>query len=116
MKEIVLGCSYMHEKMVIHRDLKLGNIFLTHDLHVRIGDFGLAAVILDGERKKYEREQGQMEKYRTSQTHPPFFFFFFFFFGWMQPIGRYVARLITLRPKFCLTRTTGTALRSTFGL
>ncbi|KAG0206207.1 Cell cycle serine/threonine-protein kinase cdc5/MSD2 [Mortierella sp. GBA30] len=54
MKEIVAGCAYMHdEERVIHRDLKLGNVFLTHDMHCRIGDFGLAAVILsEGERKK----------------------------------------------------------------
>ncbi|KAG0199836.1 Cell cycle serine/threonine-protein kinase cdc5/MSD2, partial [Mortierella sp. NVP41] len=53
MQEIVSGCAYLHEKKIIHRDLKLGNIFLTKDLHVRIGDFGLAAVILnEGDRKK----------------------------------------------------------------
>ncbi|KAF9173650.1 Cell cycle serine/threonine-protein kinase cdc5/MSD2 [Mortierella sp. AD010] len=53
MKEIVAACSYLHRSAsVIHRDLKLGNIFLTHDMHVRIGDFGLATLIVKDERKK----------------------------------------------------------------
>ncbi|KAG0223083.1 Cell cycle serine/threonine-protein kinase cdc5/MSD2 [Mortierella sp. GBA43] len=52
MRELVEGCAYLHQQKTIHRDLKLGNLFLTHDMHVRIGDFGLAAVILNEERKK----------------------------------------------------------------
>ncbi|KAF9922348.1 Cell cycle serine/threonine-protein kinase cdc5/MSD2 [Linnemannia zychae] len=52
-KQIVAGCAYLHEQKIIHRDLKLGNIFLTKDIQVRIGDFGLAAVLLnEGDRKK----------------------------------------------------------------
>ncbi|KAG0274271.1 Cell cycle serine/threonine-protein kinase cdc5/MSD2 [Linnemannia exigua] len=52
-KQIVAGCAYLHDEKIIHRDLKLGNIFLTKDLQVRIGDFGLAAVLLnEGDRKK----------------------------------------------------------------
>lgn len=33
----------IHNQQVIHRDLKLGNLFLTDKLEIRIGDFGLAA-------------------------------------------------------------------------
>ena len=45
--------GYMHRNRVIHRDLKLGNMFLTKDMVLKIGDFGLAALIRsDGERKK----------------------------------------------------------------
>jgi polo-like kinase 1 len=33
----------MHKNHVIHRDLKLGNIFLSEKMEIKIGDFGLAA-------------------------------------------------------------------------
>lgn len=45
MHQILLGVQYLHSKRIIHRDLKLGNLFLDDDLHVKIGDFGLAAKI-----------------------------------------------------------------------
>uniref|UniRef100_A0A4X2L8R3 Serine/threonine-protein kinase PLK n=1 Tax=Vombatus ursinus TaxID=29139 RepID=A0A4X2L8R3_VOMUR len=53
LRQIVLGCQYLHENKVIHRDLKLGNLFLNDDMEVKIGDFGLATrVEYDGERKR----------------------------------------------------------------
>uniref|UniRef100_A0A8D0XVM6 Serine/threonine-protein kinase PLK n=1 Tax=Sus scrofa TaxID=9823 RepID=A0A8D0XVM6_PIG len=53
LRQIVLGCQYLHRNRVIHRDLKLGNLFLNEDLEVKIGDFGLATKVeYDGERKK----------------------------------------------------------------
>lgn len=54
MKQLLDALQYMHGRRVIHRDLKLGNLFLTGDMQLRIGDFGLATVVReDGERKKY---------------------------------------------------------------
>lgn len=51
--QILEGVRYLHDKRIIHRDLKLGNLFLNDDLNVKIGDFGLATrVEYDGERKK----------------------------------------------------------------
>lgn len=54
MLQICEGIAYLHnEKSIIHRDLKLGNIFLDDKLHVKIGDFGLATEITkENERKK----------------------------------------------------------------
>lgn len=53
MRQIVEACTFMHDHKIIHRDLKLGNIFLSHDMKVKIGDFGLATIILnEGDRKK----------------------------------------------------------------
>jgi polo-like kinase 1 len=53
MRQILQGVSYLHQKRIIHRDLKLGNLFLNDELQVKIGDFGLAATIeYEGERKK----------------------------------------------------------------
>ena len=53
MKQLLLAVDYMHSNKVIHRDLKLGNLFLTKDMALKIGDFGLAANIKhDGERKR----------------------------------------------------------------
>lgn len=53
MSQIVSGVNYLHSNRIIHRDLKLGNLFLNDNLQVKIGDFGLAAKIeFDGERKR----------------------------------------------------------------
>jgi len=53
MKQILDGVFYLHQHRIIHRDLKLGNLFLNDDLQVKIGDFGLATRLeYDGERKK----------------------------------------------------------------
>ncbi|XP_073975117.1 serine/threonine-protein kinase polo-like [Rhodnius prolixus] len=42
LKQILEGVLYLHEKLIIHRDLKLANLFLNDNLEVKIGDFGLA--------------------------------------------------------------------------
>ncbi|KAJ7305848.1 hypothetical protein JRQ81_010214 [Phrynocephalus forsythii] len=53
LRQIILGCQYLHSNRVIHRDLKLGNLFLNDDMEVKIGDFGLATKVeYEGERKK----------------------------------------------------------------
>lgn len=53
MKQILDGVNYLHKNRIIHRDLKLGNLFLDDELQVKIGDFGLATKLEhDGERKK----------------------------------------------------------------
>uniref|UniRef100_A0A8C4PAF3 Serine/threonine-protein kinase PLK n=1 Tax=Dromaius novaehollandiae TaxID=8790 RepID=A0A8C4PAF3_DRONO len=53
LRQTILGCQYLHSHRVIHRDLKLGNLFLSDEMEVKIGDFGLATKVeYDGERKK----------------------------------------------------------------
>lgn len=43
----------MHSNRVIHRDLKLGNLFVTSEMRVKVGDFGLAAKLnFEDERRR----------------------------------------------------------------
>jgi polo-like kinase 1 len=51
--QILEATEFMHSSKVIHRDLKLGNLFLGENLEVKVGDFGLATTVaFEGERKK----------------------------------------------------------------
>lgn len=43
MYQIADAVKYLHSEKVIHRDLKLGNLFLSDKLEIKIGDFGLAS-------------------------------------------------------------------------
>ncbi|CAK7203481.1 Cell cycle serine/threonine-protein kinase cdc5/MSD2 [Sporothrix eucalyptigena] len=46
--QIAGAIKYMHAKGIIHRDLKMGNIFLDKNMNAKIGDFGLAALLVTG--------------------------------------------------------------------
>jgi len=50
--QLIEGLKYIHEQHIIHRDLKLRNLFLTDQMELKIGDFGLAAKIQEGARRR----------------------------------------------------------------
>ncbi|XP_038652489.1 serine/threonine-protein kinase Nek11 isoform X1 [Scyliorhinus canicula] len=43
--QLLLGAQYMHERRILHRDLKSSNIFLKNNL-VKIGDFGVSRLLM----------------------------------------------------------------------
>ncbi|XP_054027285.1 serine/threonine-protein kinase Nek11 [Dryobates pubescens] len=43
--QLLLGVSYMHERRILHRDLKAKNIFMKNNL-LKIGDFGVSCLLL----------------------------------------------------------------------
>ena len=43
LRQLADGLRYVHNARIVHRDLKLGNMFLSENMTVKIGDFGLAA-------------------------------------------------------------------------
>ncbi|ACI65561.1 predicted protein, partial [Phaeodactylum tricornutum CCAP 1055/1] len=52
MNHLLDAVKYMHLKNVIHRDLKLGNLFLDRHLNVKVGDLGLATILEHPEEKR----------------------------------------------------------------
>ncbi|PKI84946.1 polo kinase [Malassezia vespertilionis] len=52
MIQILAGIQHMHNNSIIHRDLKLGNVFLDQNMRIKIGDFGLAALLKYPEERK----------------------------------------------------------------
>lgn len=40
--QAIMGVNFLHKENIIHRDIKLGNLFINNDMELRIGDFGLA--------------------------------------------------------------------------
>jgi polo-like kinase 1 len=52
MQDLVEAVEYMHENFIIHRDLKLGNLFLDKEMHIKVGDLGLATRLETAEEKR----------------------------------------------------------------
>jgi polo-like kinase 1 len=45
--------EYLHKNRIIHRDLKLSNLFLSDRMEIKVGDLGLAAKL----GSNYERRK-----------------------------------------------------------
>ena len=51
--QLIKSLKYLHSHRIIHRDLKLGNLFITDKMELKAGDFGLATKLeFEGEKKR----------------------------------------------------------------
>ena len=51
--QIGRAVKYLHKNKIIHRDLKLGNLFLSETMEIKLGDFGLAAKLASETERRY---------------------------------------------------------------
>lgn len=60
-KQVLRGVAYLHENGIAHRDIKLENLLLTDEGHVKITDFGVSEVFC-GEHPGFRSANGQCGK------------------------------------------------------
>lgn len=53
MRQLLEGMAYMHERSIIHRDIKGGNLLLNNKGVLKIADFGLARTFYPGKDIHY---------------------------------------------------------------
>lgn len=55
---IAAGMAYVHQKKIIHRDLKSENIMLDNDYHPKIADFGFSKIFEEGTQNQINQTLG----------------------------------------------------------
>lgn len=60
--DVALGIQYLHKRMpmVLHLDLKSGNILVSEDLRLKLADFGLSKVLASGSQAYTHQVAGTM--------------------------------------------------------
>ena len=51
--QLLLSIIYLHRNNIVHRDLKLGNLFLSKNMSIKLGDFGLAVKLKSKDEKRF---------------------------------------------------------------
>ncbi|KAJ6628781.1 RIM15, signal transduction response regulator [Mycena sp. CBHHK59/15] len=68
--EVVLGLEYLHERGVVHRDLKPDNLLIDQHGHLKLTDFGLSRIGLLGRQTRESQPMRPAARY-GSRSRPP---------------------------------------------
>ncbi|KAG6869321.1 hypothetical protein C0993_000074 [Termitomyces sp. T159_Od127] len=68
--EVVLGLEYLHQRGVVHRDLKPDNLLIDQHGHLKLTDFGLSRIGLLGRQTRVNQPGRQLARY-CSRSRPP---------------------------------------------
>jgi len=50
--DVSLGMAYLHEKQVLHCDLKSSNLLIDENENIKLCDFGLSRIVSSKNKKK----------------------------------------------------------------
>ncbi|KAJ7684022.1 hypothetical protein B0H17DRAFT_1073288 [Mycena rosella] len=68
--EVVLGLEYLHQRGVVHRDLKPDNLLIDQHGHLKLTDFGLSRIGLLGRQTRESQPVRPSARY-GSRSRPP---------------------------------------------
>ena len=64
----ISGLKYIHGKGLIHRDIKLENLFLDDDFNIKIGDFNVSATVDQSSAENFADEEEELDNLVSNKT------------------------------------------------